>query len=121
MVNEQGSAVQAPLHPAKEEPLAGCAVKVMPVPPVQLEVQAPLAQYAPGGSDEVLPVPVPASVTVRLYVGAAPVPVANAQTTLLARALPATSLTPVVIAATQTVLAGRVLAGVKVATLPFTA
>jgi hypothetical protein len=48
-------------------------------------------------------------------------PVVKVQFTVLAMALPATSFTPVFIWAAQVVLAGRLLAGVKVATLPFTA
>jgi len=62
-----------------------------------------------------------ASGTVELTVGrvvSAAALVVKVQTLLAAIALPATSLTPVAMVAVQTVLAGRVLPGVKVATLP---
>ena len=48
-------------------------------------------------------------------------PVVKLQLTAVSMALAATSLTSVVISAVQVVLPGRSLAGVKVATLPFTA
>jgi hypothetical protein len=48
-------------------------------------------------------------------------PVVKLQLTGAAMELPATSSTPVVTRAVQVVLAGRLLVGVKVATLPLTA
>jgi hypothetical protein len=66
----------------------------------------------------------PATGTVELTVGAVVsgvAPVVKLQVKALARALPATSLATVVIVAVQMVLAGRLLDGVKVATLPLTA
>ena len=69
------------------------------------------------------PVVLPAGL-VELTVGAVmsgPAPVVKLQSTALTMALPATSLAPVVTRAEHVVLAGRLLAGVNVATFPLTA
>jgi hypothetical protein len=51
--------VQAPDHPAKVELVSGFAVRVTDVP---------LVKAAPTGAEVTMPVPVPAGVTVRLYI-----------------------------------------------------
>jgi hypothetical protein len=55
--------VQAPVHPAKEEPAAAVAVRVTAVPLGKLAVQVE-PQLIPEGVLVTVPVPVPASWTV---------------------------------------------------------
>jgi hypothetical protein len=65
MVTEQVPVpVQAPLHPAKVEPVPAAAVRVTAVPLLKFALQE-VGQVMPLGVLVTLPVPVPASVTVR--------------------------------------------------------
>ena len=57
--------VQAPLHPAKVEPVAGVAVRVTPEPKRKFELQVE-PQLSPEGELETIPEPVPVFVTVIL-------------------------------------------------------
>ena len=56
--------VQAPDHPVKLDPAAGAAVRVADVPLLKFAEQA-LPQLMPAGLLVIVPVPVPALVTVR--------------------------------------------------------
>jgi hypothetical protein len=55
--------VQAPLHPAKLEPVAGAAVRVMAMPCRAAVVQV-VPQLMPAGLDTMVPAPLPVLVTV---------------------------------------------------------
>ena len=57
----------SPLHPAKVEPASGVAVRVTAVPAVKLAPQV-APQSIPAGVLVTVPMPVPALVTVRVYV-----------------------------------------------------
>src|ERR1051325_7117846 len=59
--------VQAPLQPANVEPLAAAAVRVTEVPLAKLALHV-LPQLIPAGDEVTVPVPVPALVTVRVWV-----------------------------------------------------
>jgi hypothetical protein len=59
--------VQAPLQPANVEPLAAEAVSVTEVPLAKLALHV-LPQLMPDGEEVTVPVPVPARVTVRVWV-----------------------------------------------------
>jgi phage tail protein X len=61
--------VQAPLQPAKAEPVVALAVSVTVTPTPKFAVQV-LGQVIPAGLLVTLPLPVPANVTVRGWVGA---------------------------------------------------
>src|SRR5262252_506471 len=58
--------VQAPLQPAKVEPLAAAAVRVTEVPLAKLALQV-LPQLTPVGEEVTVPLPEPALVTVRAW------------------------------------------------------
>jgi hypothetical protein len=60
-----------PVHPAKAEPVPAASVSVTVVPDVKLAVQVG-AQFIPDGLLEIVPVPVPATPTVRTTLWMAP-------------------------------------------------
>ena len=57
---------QAPLHPAKVEPVAGVAVKVTETPELNEALQV-VPQLMPVRFDVMVPVPVPCLLTVKAY------------------------------------------------------
>jgi phage tail protein X len=70
MITEQVPVpVQAPLQPTKEEPVVALAVSVTVAPAPKFAVQV-LGQVIPAGLLVTLPLPVPANVTVKGWVGA---------------------------------------------------
>lgn len=58
---------QAPLQPAKTEPLPGVAVSVTDVPGAKDAEQVPAVQLSPLGDETTVPAPVPVSATVSAY------------------------------------------------------